>query len=282
VDSGEGRQGSVPGKVPGRAATGKRCGDLPSPGCHAYFRPVHCEQLVVVGDAHLGRESGKIEEGFLAFLDRVPTLGDGLLITGDLFEFWFTWGRTTPRRGARVAGALAGLRRRMPIMFAGGNHDRWGGSYWDGDLGIEFVPGEGRFSVGAATGLVHHGDGLADAHWSGRLLNRVTRHPFTVSAFGALHPTVGLWLVDRLSGVLGDRVRSEEELAEGARRQQAWARARLDRDPELHIVVMGHTHRAALSVEPEGRIYLNPGAWFDGGRYALLSEGTASLERFSI
>lgn len=267
--------------MPGQAATGKRCEDLPSSPCHAYFRPVRCEQLVVVGDAHLGRGSEGTEERFLAFLDQVPSLGDGLLITGDLFEFWFTWGRTTPRRGARVAGVLAGLRRRVPILFAGGNHDRWGGSYWDGELGIEFVPGEGRFTVGRSTGLVHHGDGLADAHWSGRLLNRVTRHPVTVSAFGALHPTIGLWLVDRLSGILGDRVRSEEEVAEGARRQQAWAHARLASEPALAFVVMGHTHRAALSQEPEGRIYLNPGAWFDGGRYAVLREGAASLERFS-
>jgi len=267
--------------VPGRATTGKRVEDLPSPRCHAYFRPVHCDQLVVVGDAHLGRESGRTEESFLAFLDQVPSLGDGLLITGDLFEFWFTWGRTTPRRGARVAGALASLRRRIPIMFAGGNHDRWGGSYWDSDLGIEFVPGEGRLTVGAAAGLVHHGDGLADSHWSGRLLNRVTRHPVTVAAFGALHPTVGLWLVDRLSGVLGDRVRSEEELAEGARRQLDWARVRLTAEPALAFVVMGHTHRAAMSQESGGRIYLNPGAWLDGYRYAVLRDGVASLERFS-
>ena len=246
-----------------------------------YLRPVHCEQLVVAGDAHLGRESGQAEERFLAFLDRVPAMGDGLLITGDLFEFWFTWGRTTPRRGARVAAALAGLRRKVPILFAGGNHDRWGGTYWEEDLGIEFVPGEGRLTVGRATGLVHHGDGLGEAHWSGRLLNRVTRHPWTISAFGALHPSVGLWLVDRLSGVLGDRVRSEAELAEGAARQHAWARARLEAEPALGFVVMGHTHRAALSHEAGGRLYLNPGAWFDGCRYAILRDTGATLEQFT-
>ncbi|MDH4130703.1 MAG: metallophosphoesterase family protein [Gemmatimonadota bacterium] len=255
-------------------------GDLPSLSGPAYLRPVRCEQLVIVGDAHLGRQSGETESAFLAFLDQVPTLGDGLLITGDLFEFWFTWGRTTPRRGARVAAALAGLRRRVPILFAGGNHDRWGGSYWEQEIGIEFVPEEGRLTVGRAAGLVRHGDGLGEGHWSGRLLDRVTRHPATVAAFGALHPTVGLWLVDRLSGLLGDRVRTDAEIEEGAARQRDWARVRLEADPALGFVVMGHTHRAALAHEAGGRVYLNPGAWFDGYRYALLRDAGASLEQF--
>ena len=268
------------GKVPPPQTSGKHFEDLPSPPARAYLRPVHCQQLVVVGDAHLGRKSGKTEEAFLAFLEQVPALGDGLLITGDLFEFWFTWGRTTPRRGARVAGALAGLRRRVPIMFAGGNHDRWGGTYWEHDLGIEFVPGEGRLSVGKSAGLVHHGDGLTETHWSGRVLNRITRHPVTIAAFGALHPNVGLWLVDRLSGVLGDRVRTEAELSEAAARQHAWARSRLQADPALDFIVMGHTHRAALSREGGERLYLNSGAWFDGYRYALIRGTEASLEQF--
>lgn len=248
---------------------------------HAYLPAVQCQQLIAVGDAHLGREPGAIEEAFLAFLDRVPDLGDGLVITGDLFEFWFTWGPVTPARGARVAGALGALARRMPVMFAGGNHDRWGGDYWNRGMGIEFVPGEGRLVVGTATGLVVHGDGLADAHWTGRLLNRVTRHRLTVSAFGSLPPSAGLWLVDRLSGLLGDRPRLEAEVAEGAARQAAWARARLAADSSLRFVVMGHTHRAALSRESDGRFYVNPGAWFDGFRYATVTERGAALERFA-
>jgi hypothetical protein len=31
----------------------------------------------------------------------------------------------------------------------------------------------------------------------------------------------------------------------------------------------------------DGRRYLNPGAWFDGYRYALLTESGATLARFT-
>jgi predicted phosphodiesterase len=43
---------------------------------------------------------------------------------------------------------------------------------------------------------------------------------------------------------------------------------------------MGHTHRpVAVQAEP-GRWYVNPGAWFDGYRYAVVAGGEANLARF--
>ena len=86
--------------------------------------------LVVVSDAHLGVTPPAVEEALLAFLDAVPTLGDCLLVNGDLFDFWFSYGRVIPRRGFQVAAALARLARRMPVLMVGGNHDRWGGDFW--------------------------------------------------------------------------------------------------------------------------------------------------------
>ena len=243
---------------------------------------MRCQRLVLVGDAHLGRGSPETERAFLAFLDTVPSLGDGLIITGDLFEFWFAYGRAVPRRGSRIVSALAQLRRSVPILLTGGNHDRWAGSFWQDELGIEFAPREGRFEWGGRTGAVLHGDGITETHWSARVLQGVLRHPATVSLYRAIHPDLGLWLVDRLSGYLGDRERTPEEMTASAARQQAWARDRLGREPGLAILLMGHTHRATvIEVEP-GRFYVNPGAWFDNYRFAVAGEGTMSLAQFSF
>lgn len=242
---------------------------------------MNCQRLVLVGDAHLGRGSPLAEQAFLAFLDTVPSLGDGLVITGDLFEFWFSYSRVVPRRGARIVAALAHLRRRMPVLLAGGNHDRWGGSFWQEELGIEFAPSEGRFELGGRPGLVIHGDGITESHWSGRVLHRILRHDATVSLYRAVHPDLGLWLVDRLSGYLGDRERTARELSLSAVHQEAWARARLSAEPSLGLLVMGHTHSpAAVEVGP-GRFYVNPGAWFDGYRFALVGGDHISLTQFT-
>lgn len=239
-----------------------------------------CQRLVLVGDAHLGRGSPEAERAFLAFLDTVPDLGDGLVVTGDLFEFWFSYHRAVPRRNLAVVAGLGALRRRLPILLAGGNHDRWGGRFWEEDLGIEFCPGEGRFELGGRPAAVIHGDGITESHWSGRLLHRLTRHRATVSLFGAIHPDLGMWLVDRLSGVLGDRPRTEAEIAGAARHQEEWALRKLRAQPELCLLAMGHTHRAALAEARPGALYLNPGPWFDGYRYAVVTDGHAELRQF--
>jgi UDP-2,3-diacylglucosamine pyrophosphatase LpxH len=55
----------------------------------------------------------------------------------------------------------------------------------------------------------------------------------------------------------------------------------LTKEDSLGLVIMGHTHRAVLSEPLAGRQYLNPGAWFDGFRYAVATESGAELRTFS-
>lgn len=238
------------------------------------------QRLVVVGDAHLGRGSHETASAFLEFLDTVPSLGDGLLVTGDLFEFWFAYDRVIPRHGLPVVAGLAHLARRMPVLLIGGNHDRWAGNFWERELDIAFSPKDATFTVGGRAGVAIHGDGITETHWSARVLHQVLRHDMTVALYRSLHPDLGMWLVDRLSGYLGDRTRTDAEVQASSARQAAWAAARLRADPALSLVVMGHTHRAALVTEGDGRLYLNPGAWFDGYRYATIGPEGAALHQF--
>jgi UDP-2,3-diacylglucosamine hydrolase len=254
---------------------------LARPPGATYLGRVICQRLVLVGDAHLGRGSPEAEHAFLDFLDAVPALGDGLLITGDLFEFWFSYRRAIPREGVRVIAALAQLRRHLPILMVGGNHDRWGGSFWERDLQVEYSAHEARFQAGGHPAYVVHGDGITETHWSARVLHRILRHDVTVGLYGLLHPDLGIWLVDGLSTWLGDRERTEAEVIASATRQAEWARARLAAEPGLGLLVMGHTHRAAAIEVAPGQLYVNPGAWFDGYRYALVQDGQASLLQFT-
>ncbi|HMV32871.1 MAG TPA: metallophosphoesterase family protein [Gemmatimonadales bacterium] len=238
------------------------------------------QRLVVVGDAHIGRESPDTTAAFVAFLDTVPSLGDGLLVTGDLFEFWFAYDRVVPRHGITALAALAQVARRVPVLMLGGNHDQYAGTFWERELGIRFAPHEARFTLDGRPALALHGDGLTDTHWSARVLHRILRHDMTVALYRTMHPDLGMWLVDRLSGYLGDRERTEAEIQGGVARQAAWAEQRLSAEPGLRLVVMGHTHRAATRTSATGGLYLNPGAWFDGYRYAIVADGAAALHQF--
>ena len=234
-------------------------------------------QLVVVSDAHLGAAPKPVEEALLAFLDEAPKLGDCLLVNGDLFDFWFAYRRVVPRSGFSAAAALAHLRRRMPIVMTGGNHDRWGDSFWDRDIGIQFAPGEVRFEAAGRRVLALHGDGVAEAHRSAAMLHRITRHSVTARVFGWLHPTVGFALVGAMSHRLADAARHDAVLLEASKRQAAWAGRRLAGDPTVDLLVLGHTHRPTSRELEPGRHYLNPGAWIDGQRYAVVTPAGIEL-----
>jgi UDP-2,3-diacylglucosamine hydrolase len=242
--------------------------------------PILGHRLVVVSDAHLGATPAAVEERLLAFLDAVPMLGDCLLINGDLFDFWFTYSHVIPRRGFHVAAALARLRRALPVVMVGGNHDRWGGDFWERDLGLTYVPFRTTFRIGARGVLALHGDGVTDHRRRARLLHRLIHHPITAGIYRALHPEIGFRLVDGMSPMLGDRTADEATLAFAARLQQNWAEAVLAEDPSIGLVIMGHTHRPALSTPAPASQYLNPGAWLDGFRYAIATETDAELCAF--
>lgn len=236
--------------------------------------------LVVLSDAHLGATPPAVEDGLLEFLDAVPTLGDSLLVNGDLFDFWYSYSQVIPRRGFHVAASLARLARRMPVLMVGGNHDRWGGDFWERDLGVRFHPRRLTFRIGEREVAAIHGDGLSETRRRAALLHRVINHRATSAVYRVLHPDLGMRLVELLSPHLGDHTGDQAKLAEAARRQQAWAEGLLARERSLGLVIMGHTHRAALTRNATGAEYLNPGAWFDGFRYAVAGAASSELRRF--
>ena len=111
-------------------------------------------------------------------------------------------------------------------------------------------------------------------------MHRVTRHPVTIAVFRALHPSVGFWIADKLSGHLADSTKDKAVLDRAARAQSEYAKSLFERRGELGLIVLAHTHRPALEQLPGGRAYLNPGAWLDGGRYAIVTNDRVELRQF--
>jgi UDP-2,3-diacylglucosamine hydrolase len=237
--------------------------------------------VLVVADAHLGQVSPSVTAAFHRFLDAVPDLGDALLINGDLFDFWFEYGAVIPRRHFPTVAKLHSLRARgVPITFVGGNHDRWGGDFLINDLGIAFHAGAAELDVAGRRAFVAHGDGLTEQHWSARLMHRVTRHRLTIRLFRMLHPDLGFAIAHRLSGKLADHTRDRAVLDRAERAQARYAEDLLTRRPDLGLVILAHTHRPALTQLPNDRAYLNPGAFLDSGRYAVVTATRVQLTVF--
>jgi UDP-2,3-diacylglucosamine hydrolase len=239
-------------------------------------------RVIVVADAHLGQVPPAVGKAFHAFLEQIPQPGDHLILMGDLFDFWFEYQSVIPRKHFATVAKLQEVRARgVPITFVGGNHDRWGGSFFTRDLGIEFFGGQAELDLGGRRAFVTHGDGLTEQHWSGALMHRVLRHRITVAAFRVLHPTIGFWIADLFSRHLADNTKDRAVLDRAAAAQRTWSADFLKDHPDVQLVIMAHTHRPVVDRLPDGRAYLNPGAFLDGGRYAIISGDQVELKTFS-
>jgi UDP-2,3-diacylglucosamine hydrolase len=233
---------------------------------------------VVVADAHLGAAAdASDEEAFLAFLDAVPSLGDSLLLAGDIYDFWFTY----KRQCIRVTSRIVELARRLPVLMIGGNHDRWGDAFWGPEAGVTFHARQLRFAIGDRTVLAIHGDGLHQEQRVVAVLNRVLDSTVALATFAALPPAIGFRLARSLGHDPAFAAAHPEVVELAVARQAAWAALALRDDQSVGTLIMGHTHRPALLEVAPGQWYVNPGAWLDGRCYAVVDASRVELAAFA-
>ena len=234
-------------------------------------------RALVLSDAHLGAVPERSERRLAAFLRAAPERADELVLAGDLFDFWFEYRTVVLREHfgvlRRLADAVdAGLR----IRLVGGNHDAWGGSFLREQVGVEPVDGPVVTDVGGRRTYLAHGDGLGGGDWGYRALKRVIRSRPAVEAFRLLPPDLSVPLVRRLSRTGG----GEAGAASRAEPLAEHAADLLRSDPELELVIFGHSHRPRLDEVEPGRHYLNPGDWIESFTYGEVDADGVRLERW--
>jgi UDP-2,3-diacylglucosamine hydrolase len=118
---------------------------------------------LIVSDIHLGAVPESTERAFRDFLGWVGGHASGLLINGDLFDFWFEYRTVIPRQHFRVLAALTDLvEAGVPVTFLGGNHDAWTGSVLSGDVGMEIAAEPLERTIAGRRAMVVHGDGVGE------------------------------------------------------------------------------------------------------------------------
>lgn len=227
--------------------------------------------FLIVSDTHLGAVPERTERAFRHFLQEVASGASGLLINGDLFDFWFEYQTVIPRRHYRVLAALAGLvESGVPISFVRGNHDAWGGSFLEREVGIQVLSGPVTLTLAGRKTLVAHGDGVGEGDLGYRVLKRIIRHPLTVGAFRLVHPDWGHWVANRVSST--DEKASPADLSGTTRAVpiRNWARERIHSEPSLQLVVAGHSHVPEIEEVAPVRFYVNSGDWVRHSSYVEL------------
>ncbi len=241
--------------------------------------------FLIVSDLHLGAVPRQTEAQFRRFLASTATLASGLLINGDLFDFWFEYRSVIPAEHFRVLASLADLvESGVPVWFVSGNHDAWGGRFLEQEVGLKVLHGPEIMEIAGRRVLVAHGDGVGRGDLGYRALRRVIRHPLTTRAFRWLHPDWGRRIADTVSATEGRLGDEDVDAAKGrAEFIRAWAVDRMDQDPSLEMVVTGHAHVPALEEVFPGRYFVNSGDWINNFTYVEIpaSDAAPRLLRWS-
>ena len=226
----------------------------------------------ISGDVHLGAVPKEREASFLRWLEHAAERAERIVLNGDLFDFWFEYRSVVPRGHTRVLGALAAaVDAGVPVTLVGGNHDWWGGSFFEEEIGVTFLRDPSVLELGGRRVFLAHGDGLGRGDLGYRLMRWMLRGSPTRWAFRWLHPDLGARIAKLVSKTT-DRGPNEDEKRR-AERLEAWGIARLRSDPSLDLVVIGHTHIPVLKEVEPGRWYVNSGDWVSRRSYVVLEAG---------
>jgi UDP-2,3-diacylglucosamine hydrolase len=230
--------------------------------------------VLVASDAHLGGAPPHQERAFLSWLDQAGDSASWIVLNGDLFDFWFEYRSGTTRGHDAV---LAALRRivdaGVPVTLMGGNHDWWGGRYLRDEVGVEFLQKPVIRDVAGRRTLIAHGDGLGRGDVAYLVMRTVLRGRLTRWAFGSLPPAVG----DRLARSVSRTGHKWDVYTAGHLARSAalrtWAMERLAAEPDLDMVLLGHTHMPLLERVGSTQWYANSGDWVVHRSYLRLTAG---------
>ena len=232
-----------------------------------------------MSDVHLGAVPPHTEEAFRRWLLHVKESGSRLIVNGDLFDFWFEYRRVVLAEHVRVLAALADLVEcGVPVLLMGGNHDWWGGSFLRDRIGVEFHQQPVRIELQGKSVLLAHGDGLGTGDLGYRCLRLLLRSPVTRRLFRWIHPDLGAWLADRVSGT-----RREIQAGPGAHNEgrsdflAAWASDVLAGDATIDLVATGHAHEPVVQEVFPGRFYVNCGDWVVHRSYVTITDSGAPV-----
>ena len=130
-----------------------------------------------VSDIHLGAgtaaEARATERRFVAWLDRAAADAETIVLAGDIFDFWFEYGRVVPKGFVRTLGKLAELTDRgIRILFFTGNHDMWVTDYLARECGVEIRTAPQVLTLGSQRIFVAHGDNMRiEGQWLLQAMN---------------------------------------------------------------------------------------------------------------
>jgi len=234
-------------------------------------------KAVFVGDAHLKGRNDPNQPLFCSFLATIGDI-DHLFLMGDIFEFWVGHNENIYNHYEPVVDELMSLiKRGVEITYIEGNHDFFLDSFFHGKVGADVYPETAEMNFDGMRMLLAHGD-LAERRRSSRFVRWFLRSPIFRLIHHVAPPPFSWRVAMKLSR------KSRPMMGRGgviASFMKEFAHNRIGEG--IDLVVMGHTHIAAITKEiVNGRegMYANPGDWVTDHTYLLYEKSKLEIKRF--
>jgi UDP-2,3-diacylglucosamine hydrolase len=206
------------------------------------------------------------------FLNTITPHMSHLYIVGDLFEFWFEYKSSAPKRYRKILTTLCNIiDNGIPIHYLLGNHEVMVGSYLE-NVGFTIHEQPTTFTIHGRRVLVAHGDKIDRRTWSTvweyLLTSKVNR-----TLYQLLPPGIGIVIAQSVAALSRRRPFSADISAT----LETYARTHLQNND---VVVLGHSHIPAFAELIDKKYYINLGDWIGHFTYASIDAEKVSLKRY--
>ena len=239
-------------------------------------------------DVHLGAGdetfSRRTEQRFVEWLDKVAEDAAAIFLVGDIFDFWFEYGKVAPKGFVRTLGKLASLTDRgIEVYFFAGNHDMWCSDYLERECGVKIIYKPQRMTLAGKELFIAHGDNM---NISGKpllqLMNWGFRSKVLRKIFSWLvHPDLAMRFGQWWSGKSRKSHSNEQIEPSSLGFLVDYARDYKEQNPAVDYIVFGHMHYPYDLQENDLRVIFL-GCW-DGNKatYATMDDnGDIALKTF--
>lgn len=237
-------------------------------------------------DLHLGlslcgADSSERERLFVKWLDEVAVDAKAIFLVGDIFDFWFEYGKVVPKGYTRLLGKLSELTDHgVEIHHFAGNHDMWSFDYLQSECGVKLH--SGAYEIIELYGkqvFIGHGDILGKLPFIPWLITKVFRAWWAKKLFYIFHPDISYRFAQGWSGSsrkakpIKHTFRGEEDCI------VKFAREFL-KTQNVDLFVCGHIHCAEILELNNSSSIAFLGEWIESPTYGVLSESGFELRKY--
>ena len=238
-------------------------------------------------DFHLGTDglttSAERERLIVKWLEQSAPDMKALYLVGDVWDYWFEYGRVIPKGYSRLLGCLARLRDAdIPVYFFTGNHDMWMFRYLTDEFDIPIFRKPVIHEIDGKKFFIGHGDGLGPGDHGYKFIKKVFANPVSQWFFERIHPNTGLRIMKYWSGKSRDHTGIEEKFLGPEKEWLVQYALDVLKKEDIDYFIFGHRH---LPIEYDlgvkGAKYINLGDWLIYNSYAEFDGKNLSLKYFN-